>query len=134
MKKELIDAGVPTLRDLPRGSLVEDRFGDHFLRGEDCPAGSDRWMSHETALMGGKYISKHYAPLYLVVAFEPGDSLNWPESAMSVPLDTLVRTASGDVYAKIGSDSWMKKTGRTQRPITSKKLLCGTTTITVIHG
>ena len=90
-------------------------------------------MSHETALMGGKYISKHYAPLYRVLAFEPGDTLTWPESAMSVPLDTLVRTASGDAYAKIGPDSWIKRNGRTQRPVTSKELLCANTAITVLN-
>lgn len=130
MKKELLK--VDALSALPCGSLIEDRYGDHFLRGRDCPAGEDQWMSHETAVLGGKYISKHYAPFHLVVAFEPGDVLTWPESVMSVPLDTLVKSTNGTAYAKIGTDSWQKQSSTDPRIITSKELLCTNVTITAL--
>ena len=131
MKKQLL--AIDALSALPCGSLIEDRFGDHFVRGEDHPEGSDQWLSHETAVLDGKYISKHYAPFHLVIAFEPGDALTWPESAMSVPLDTLVKNAEGTVYAKIGSDSWQKQSDTNPRIITSKELLCSHAPITVIE-
>lgn len=130
MKKELLK--VDALSALPCGSLIEDRYGDHFLRGRDCPSGEDQWMSHETAVLGGKYISKHYAPFHLVVAFEPGDVLTWPESVMSVPLDTLVKSANGMAYAKIGTDSWQKQSSTDPRIITSKELLCTNVTVTAL--
>lgn len=130
MRKQLLKADA--LSALPCGSLIEDRYGDHFMREEDCPAGSDQWMSHETAVLGGKYISRHYAPFHLVIAFEPGDVLAWPESAMSVPLNTLVKSATGAVYVKIGTDSWQKQSSTDPHIVTSKELLCTNTTITVI--
>ena len=102
MKRTSVDAD--TLDRLPAGSLVEDRFGDRAVR-LDCGL----WQFAETAPLESSYVSKHYAPLSLIV-LAAGDGIDWPEEAMSVPVGTVV-AAGGDRYRKAAVGSWEHVTG-----------------------
>lgn len=99
--EEALDA----LKAQTTGTLVEDRFGDLAVLLED-----GLWQFSETRPLPVEYIAKHYFP-FTVLAVEPGDRIEWPESAISMPLDSAVQSRDGEQFTKTGRDSWREQSG-----------------------